>query len=150
MKDGVADEAPVSAAELPTGRETETPGAIEPFRARLPDPASVDPSTARRDAEVKVLKGRSLLFGTETIDLSSVSQLVSRAQTLAVGRGLLMARSRFMDGRRSVSEILTLVVETIEKEGLDELDDRRVGDLAEFRPLELAAALNRLRSLEVR
>ena len=90
-----------------------------------------------------------MVFGNETIQLSGVAQIVSRAQTLAIGRGLLMARTRFMDGRRSVSEILTLVMRMIDENGLDELDDRRVGDLAEFRPTELAAALNRLRTLEV-
>ena len=137
------------AAELPTGREREAPGPIEAFQTRLPDPTSVDPSTAKREAEIKVFKGRSLLFGSETIDVSAITQLVSYAQTLAVGRGLLMARTRFMDGRRSVSEILNLVTQVIEEKGLDALDDRRVGDLAQFRPMELAAALNRLRTLEV-
>ena len=137
------------AAELPTGREREAPGPIEAFQTRLPNPTSVDPSTAKREAEIKVFKGRSLLFGSETIDVSAITQLVSYAQTLAVGCGLLMARTRFMDGRRSVSEILNLVTEVIEEKGLDALDDRRVGDLAQFRPMELAAALNRLRTLEV-
>ncbi len=137
------------ASDLPTGREKEAPGPIEAFRVRLPNPESVDPSTPKREAEIKVFPGPSLVFGTETISLSAVTQLVSRAQTLAVGRGLLIARHRFMDGRRSVSEILTLVMQVIEEEGLDELDDRRVGDLARFRPMELAAALNRLRSLEL-
>ncbi len=137
------------ASELPTGRKEEEPGSIEVFRTRRPDPTSVDPSTAKREAEIKVFKKHSLVFGNETIALSAVAQLVSRAQTLAVGRGLLLARTRFMDGRRSVSEILNLVTEVIEKDGLDELDDRKVGDLAHFRPMELAAALNRLRTLEV-
>ena len=137
------------ASELPTGREKEAPGPIEAFRTRRPNLTSVDPGTAKREAEIKVFSGPSLVFGNETIALSAVTQLVSRAQTLAVGRGLLMARDRFMDGRRSVSEILTLVTQVIEEEGLDELDDRRVGDLAQFRPMELAAALNRLRTLEV-
>ena len=137
------------AAELPTGREREAPGPIEAFQTRLPNPTSVDPSTAKREAEIKVFKGRSLLFGSETIDVSAITQLVSYAQTLAVGCGLLMARTRFMDGRRSVSEILNLVTEVIEEKGLDALDDRRVGDLAQFRPMELAAALNRLRTLGV-
>ena len=137
------------AADLPTGREGETSGPIRAFRSRLPNPRSVDPSTPKREANIKVLKGNSLIFGNETIALSAIAQLVSRAQTLAVGRGLLLARTRFMDGRRTVSEILTLVTEVIEKEGLDGLDDRRVGDLAQFRPMELAAALNRLRTLEV-
>ena len=136
------------ASELPTGREREAPGPIEAFRTRRPNPTSVDPGTAKREAEIKVFSGPSLVFGNETIALSAVTQLVSRAQTLAVGRGLLMARDRFMDGRRSVSEILTLVGQVIEEEGLDELDDRRVGDLAQFRPMELAAALNRLRTLD--
>ena len=31
----------------------------------------VDPSTARRDAEIKVFEGHSLVFGRETIDLSA-------------------------------------------------------------------------------
>ena len=137
------------ASELPTGRKEEEPGSIEVFRTRLPNPASVDPSTTKREAEIKVFRGHSLVFGNETIALSAVAQLVSRAQTLAVGRGLLLARTRFMDGQRSVSEILNLVTEVIEKDGLDELDDRKVGDLAHFRPMELAAALNRLRTLEV-
>ena len=137
------------ASELPTGRKEEEPGSIEVFRTRLPSPASVDPSTTKRASEIKVFRGHSLVFGNETIALSAVAQLVSRAQTLAVGRGLLLARTRFMDGQRSVSEILDLVTEVIEKDGLDELDDRKVGDLAHFRPMELAAALNRLRTLEV-
>ena len=137
------------ASELPTGRKEEEPRSIEVFRTRLPNPASVDPSTTKREAEIKVFRGHSLVFGNETIALSAVAQLVSRAQTLAVGRGLLLARTRFMDGQRSVSEILNLVTEVIEKDGLDELDDRKVGDLAHFRPMELAAALNRLRTLEV-
>jgi len=146
----VTGEAQRVASELPTGRETEASGPIEAFRTRHPNPTSVDPSTAKREAEVKAFSGPSLVFGDQTIALSAVTQLVSRAQTLAVGRGLLLARDRFMDGRRSVSEILTLVTQVIEKEGLDVLDDRSVGDLAQFRPMELAAALNRLRTLEVR
>ena len=146
----VTAEAQRVASELPTGRETGTSGPIEAFRTRHPDPTSVDPSTTKREAEVKAFSGPSLVFGDQTIALSAVTQLVSRAQTLAVGRGLLLARNRFMDGRRSVSEILTLVMQVIEKEGLDALDDRSVGDLAQFRPMELAAALNRLRTLEVR
>ena len=137
------------ASRFPTGREEEAPEPIEAFRPRLPKPASVDPGTEKREAEVKVSKGGTLLFGNETIELSGVAQIVSRAQTLALGRGLLMARNRFMDGRRSVSEILTLVMRTIDENGLDELDDRKVGDLVQFRATELAAVLNRLRTLEV-
>ena len=79
------------ASDLPTGREKEASGPIEAFRVRLPNPESVDPSTPKREAEIKVFPGPSLVFGTETIALSAVTQLVSRAQTLAVGRGLTLS-----------------------------------------------------------
>ena len=61
----------------------------------------------------------------------------------------MLAREKFMDGQRSVGEISDLVSRMIENEGIDALDERRTGDLAAFRPLEFAAALNRLRTLEV-
>jgi hypothetical protein len=54
------------------------------------------------------------------------------------------------DGRRSVSELVEEIVEVMRTGGLDALTGRPESDLAAFRALELAAALNRLRSLEVR
>ena len=58
------------------------------------------------------------------------------------------ARRRYIDGRRSLSEILDLVMADIEEEGMDVLDGRRTGAFALFRRHELAAAFNRLRSLK--
>ena len=55
-----------------------------------------------------------------------------------------------MDGRRTLAEVLEVVMADVAREGLDVLDRRLVGDLALFRRLELAAALNRLRTLRVR
>ena len=120
-----------------------------PTPRRAPIPTSVDPSRGRREVDLKVHGPGTLVFGRQEIDLSAVSQLVSSAQTRAVGRALVVARERFMDGQRSLGEIAGLVSRMIEREGLDALDERRAGDLAAFRPLEFAAALNRLRTLEV-
>ena len=145
----VTDEARRVAADLPTGRQPETPGPMGPFPRRAPVPASVDPSRGRREVDLKVRDRRTLVFGRQEIDLSAVSQLISRAQTRAVGRALVLARERFMDGKLPLGEISGLVSRLIENEGLDALDERRTGDLAAFRPLEFAAALNRLRTLEV-
>ena len=44
---------------------------------------------------------------------------------------------------------LDAVDSMLDEGGLDALDSRRVGDLAQFRRFELAAALNRLRTLRV-
>ena len=145
----VTEEARRVAEELPTGRHPENPGPMGPFPCRAPVPGSVDPSRGRREVDLKVRDRETLVFGRQVIDLSAVSQLVSRAQTRAVGRALVLAREKFMDGQRSVGEISDLVSRMIENEGLDALDERRTGDLAAFRPLEFAAALNRLRTLEV-
>jgi hypothetical protein len=46
--------------------------------------------------------------------------------------------------------VLEAVLLDIDKKGLDVLSSRPIGDYAEFRGLELAAAINRLRTLAVR
>jgi hypothetical protein len=47
-------------------------------------------------------------------------------------------------------EILDLVEMKISKEGLDGLSEKTTGNLAEFRMIELACAINRLRSLQIK
>ena len=55
-----------------------------------------------------------------------------------------------MDEKKTLREIVEMVLDDIRKDGLERLDSRPVGDLAEFRELELASAINRLRTLRVR
>ena len=58
---------------------------------------------------------------------------------------------RLPDGTRDVAALLAALGTEVEQKGLDALKpDRRVGNLALPRPAELAAALNRLRSLQVK
>jgi len=68
----------------------------------------------------------------------------------AIGQALYYAREKYMDGRRSVREILDAVERDIAEKGLEVIDVRPMGDYAYFRRFELAAALNRLRTLRVR
>lgn len=117
---------------------------------RIPDRTSVDPSRGRREVSVKVRGLRTIQFGEETVDLSAVSQIVHAGQTRALADAILYARERYMDGRRPLRAILDAVEADLDREGLALLSARAVGDHALFRPLELAAALNRLRSLQVR
>jgi predicted ABC-class ATPase len=135
------------AAAHPTGREPEVPGPFSELSPRRPRRASVDPSRGRRDVSIKVRGEDTVLFGTDEIDLAAVEQLVSWGQTRAVSEGILLARTRFMDGRRTLPEILDAVMEVLDEEGLDALGHGHDGDLVLFRRFELAAALNRLRRL---
>jgi predicted ABC-class ATPase len=136
------------ARQLPSSRRTEGREWARVER-RIPRPASIDPSRGRRDVEVKGSVAERVRFGSEEIELAAVEQLVEAAQTRAIARALAWGRERCIDGRSDTTTALHCIMELLEKEGLDVLDDRIVGDYAEFRIFELAAALGRLRSLEV-
>ena len=137
------------ANSFPTGRRS---SAARPFRRPPPrtiDAESVDPSRGRRDVYVQVPDRRTLLFGRETIDLAGVEQLSSRAQTRAVGRALALLAGGILRTGRTLADSLDELERLLDEEGLDALDARRPGDLAEVRRFEVAAAMNRLRSLRV-
>lgn len=144
----VTEEAREVTRRIPTLRRPES-APWTPLGARVPLPDSIDPSRGRREVEVKSHDPERVRFGEEEIDLGAVEQLVEAAQTRAIARALAWGRGRCIDGRRTMAEGLACLVESLEREGLDAVDERIVGDYAEFRIFELAAALNRLRTLEV-
>ncbi|MFW6115350.1 MAG: ABC-ATPase domain-containing protein [Thermodesulfobacteriota bacterium] len=115
---------------------------------RVPLRRSFDPSKGRREVKISSKGLQSIAFGTHTIDLGAVEQLVDISQTRAIGDAIYYATT-FMDGSRPLKEIVDVVISAIEKRGLDVLNKRPVGDYAKFRGLELAAAINRLRTLSV-
>jgi len=82
------------------------------------------------------------------IDLNSIEQLVTASQTKAIGDAINYAK-KYMDGEKSFRQVTSLVMLDIGRSGLDVLNPRLTSDYAEFRKLELAAAINRLRSLKV-
>jgi predicted ABC-class ATPase len=145
----VTDDARRVAREHPTGRTPEPGPPLGERPGRVPLAASVDPRRGKRPVSIKVSDQDELLFGRSSIDLTAVEQIVSRAQLRAIGAALALARERFMDGERPVAEVLDRVDALIASEGLDTLDDRRIGEMAAFRRFELAAALNRLRTLVI-
>ncbi|MEG4490969.1 ABC-ATPase domain-containing protein [Microcoleus sp. D3_18_C4] len=116
---------------------------------RVPIPASLDPSRGRRDVRVKVRDVDELAFGTEDIDLGAVEQIVDSGQLRAIAAAMVYAKQQYMDGKRTLSEIIDLVMADIEAQGMDILSSFPEGDFAMFRRFELAAAINRLRSLSV-
>jgi predicted ABC-class ATPase len=116
---------------------------------RIPIGESFDPKRGRREVKITPRGLSSISFGTHQIDLGAVEQLVDASQTRAIGDAIYYA-TRYMDGRRRLSEVLGLVMRDIEREGLDILSRTPAGDYAAFRGIELAAAINRLRTLKVR
>jgi len=114
---------------------------------RIPMAESFDPL---RGGKVKISTAglRRIVFGCRDIDLWDVEQLTDPAQTRAVAYALQYA-VRYMDHRRSLKEVADRVLADIDQYGLDILTSYCTGDLARFRRFELAATVNRMRSLKV-
>jgi len=72
--------------------------------------------------------------------------VVDKGQVRALGDAVFYAR-KFMDGERTMAEVIAKVAEEMKEKGLDVLSLFPHGEYVFFRPLELAAALNRLRTL---
>jgi predicted ABC-class ATPase len=116
---------------------------------RVPIPASLDPSLGRRDVRVKVRDVDELAFGTQEIDLGAIEQIVDSGQLRAIAAAMVYAKQQYMDGKRTLSAIIDLVMADIDAQGMDILSPFPEGDFAMFRRFELAAVINRLRSLSV-
>jgi predicted ABC-class ATPase len=133
-------------------RTERTPEGGEQFgqiTTRIPLPESIDPSRGQRDVKLKVRDVDEVVFGTQEIDLSAVEQIVETGQLKAIAQALVYAKRQYINGHNALPEILNRVMADIESEGLDILTTLPQGDLVLFRRFELAAALNRLRTLRL-
>ncbi|HEY9736846.1 MAG TPA: P-loop domain-containing protein, partial [Trichocoleus sp.] len=144
----VTEQALAIAAQYPTDRQREGGTAFGQLNPRILKPESIDPARGHRNINLKVQGVDSIRFGEETIDLSAVEQLLEPGQVRAIASAMVYARSHYLDGR-PLPGALAAVMDDIERFGLDCLETWPTAGLACFRPLELAAALNRLRSLKV-
>ncbi|MEL7334330.1 MAG: ABC-ATPase domain-containing protein [Cyanobacteria bacterium J06560_2] len=120
-------------------------------------PNSLPHPKGTRSLKVKAQRDH-LTLGDETIDLKAIEQIVEVHQVSAIAQAMVYAQRYYFDETRSLSQVLDHVMEDIQKGGLDALADydertakpKRVGNWAEFRRFELAAAINRLRTIKVR
>ncbi len=146
----VTDGAAEVAEALPLGESSpQAPGAWPEPAPRIPEPRSLDPSRGRREERVRSVKTRAIEFGTEEIDVSLLYQLVDPAQCRMIGDVLLELARGLCDGKRNVPELLDSIETEISRRGLEAVCAGTLGDRARARRYEIAAALNRLRSLRL-
>jgi predicted ABC-class ATPase len=119
------------------------------FLRRVPVGESFDPGKGKRKVKVAARGRRTILFGRHLIDLAASEQLVDSSQTRAIGNAIVYA-TRYMDGKRTLEEVIGKVFGDMERGGLDLLVPGPWGDIAAFRAHELAAAINRLRTVTMR
>ncbi|MTK64043.1 MAG: ABC-ATPase domain-containing protein, partial [Methanobacterium sp.] len=135
--------------EIPINRKTEVKTKFS-YEKRYPISGSV-----------KAMKGRKLkldsrgktqvLVGKDVIDISQVEQLVDSSQTRTISYALHYAAQNIMDGKVSMEEVLKKLEATMDTYRLDVLAPsgrKYPNNLARPRSFEIAAALNRLRTLK--
>ncbi len=130
-----------------TQREKEGGEYFGRITQRSPFSKGVDAAMGKK-VKLKSQGVKAIQFGSERIELHSVEQLVDESQTRAIAHAVYYAR-KYMDGERGLPDILNKVLYDIEQSGLDVINPRS-GQLAGFRKIELASAINRLRTLKVR
>lgn len=143
------------ARRIPSGRRVEVRERFPEPAPRLPQPGSFDASRGRREVRIDARDLDRIVYGREEIDLRGVEQLVDRSQTRAIGHAIHLADRELVDGRRPLAEILDHLEAWMDRRGLECLSPfarggAHPGALARPRRFEIAAAINRLRSLRMR
>jgi predicted ABC-class ATPase len=155
MQDYRVHDAGARAAEvvraLPLGDAApRSPGPWPEPLPRVPDPSSLDPSRGRRRERVRAVRDRLIAYGEEEIDVSLLAQIVEPGQCRMIGDALVVLARGLADGRRSLVELLDALDARIAAEGFAAVTAPTFGDRSRARRHEIAAALNRLRTLRLR
>ncbi len=138
------------AAAQPLGEaEPRAPDEWPPAAPRVPLPDGLDPRRGRRPERVRAVRTRSIEFGREEIDVSLLYQIVDAGQCRMIGDALLRLTRGLCDGRRDLPAIMAALDAKVQAGGIEELAEPGFGDRTYVRRFEIAAALNRLRSLRV-
>ncbi|MCP4397734.1 MAG: ABC-ATPase domain-containing protein [bacterium] len=115
---------------------------------RCPKAGSLDAGRGKRDVKIDIKGLHTILYGTNTLDLSGVEQVVDSSQTRSIGDIILYYSRQYAGGEQSLRRGLERVFADLEQQGFDLLSPRKLGSYAMPRIFEVAAAINRLRSLE--
>ena len=142
------------AVTYPGQRRREVRGALVRPGDRVPEARSFDASRGKRAVKVDVRGVDGLAFGREEVNLRGVEQLVDASQTRAIGLAMHFAATELMRDGATLHRVLVEIEARFDREGLDFLDPfaspgEHPGGLARPRRFEIAAAINRLRSLRV-
>jgi hypothetical protein len=109
---------------------------------------SLSPQRGRRD-NVRARGVRGIQYGGEEIDISQLEQIVDASQTRYIADCLQYAYHQLADNRLTVLQLVERIESRVQAHGLEAVQPHLYGDRAWARPLEVAAALNRLRTLQV-
>lgn len=142
------------AASDPLSENPNPRSALRRPEDRLPDPSSFDARRGRRGTKISTRGCDEIVYGTTEIDLRGVEQLFDASQTRAVAAAIHHAATTIMNERKTLAATLDELDAFFDRQGLDPLDPfhrpgQHPGSLARPRRFEIAAAINRMRSLRL-
>ncbi len=139
--------------KVPSDRRKEGGERFGRIRERVIRPEGFNPRRGRKEVKIDTPSLNVIRFGRESINLSSVEQIVNINQTKSIGYALLyILKNGIIDGRRTLRDILRVLErELVSSSDYDKLSPFGIpmGEFKEIRPLEVASAINRMRSLKV-
>ncbi|MCF8035337.1 MAG: ABC-ATPase domain-containing protein [Desulfobacteraceae bacterium] len=149
LPEDATDAARDIASRDPAGRQEEGGENFGIIAERIPEAQSI--SVYRRNRKMKIAgRGlREILLGETDVDLSDLEQIVDPSQTRALAHAVYHATG-FMNDGLPLRKVAEKVIADMEKNGLDVLVPHITGDLAEIRSMDIAGAINRIRTLQVR
>ncbi|WP_221568787.1 ABC-ATPase domain-containing protein [Alkalihalobacillus sp. TS-13] len=121
-------------------------------QSRKPQASSLDSRKGKR-SKVAARGLHTIQYGTTDIKIDFVEQVTDASQTRAIAEILHFVEKKKWLGLLSVSDLLERIETQLNEKGLASFTDfpnQHPGDLARPRMLELASALNRLRTLAIR
>ncbi|KXA95065.1 ABC transporter ATPase [candidate division MSBL1 archaeon SCGC-AAA259I07] len=114
---------------------------------RKPVPESIDPRKKSGKVKIKARGMDTIQFGYRNIDLSKIHQITERSQVRLIGDIIFYAAKNIFDGDTTIEEGMEKIEGLMREKGIHEFTPYKAGNYASPRKYEIAAALNRLRSL---
>jgi len=158
MKDYVAHDVSAETQKIvkdyPTQRQVESPKSIEQISGRVPLGSNFNAARGRKKVKIDIQGNDKIIYGTKTVDLRFVDQLVETSQTRAIGHAIYLASQTMMRESESLQDIVEALDDYFNQNGLDSLDpfyekEKHPGNYSRPRKYEIAAAINRMRSLKI-
>jgi len=148
----VTERAKEIAEKYKTNRKKEGGAKFGNIKHRVPLACSFSPYKGKK-VKIKARGLHTIMFGRENIDLQNIEQLVDVSQTNAIGDIIFYALKKYINDRNTLKEIVEKVDNDIERNGLEIISPFAKGHPGEYarpRKYEIAAAINRIRSLKIK
>ena len=145
----VTDKAKKIAKNFPIHRKNEGGEVFGKIDYRTPKLESFHPKRGKKEVKIDAKGLSHIIFGITDIDLSYVEQLVDPSQTKAIGWIIYRYAKFLKKEKKSLKDGISEIMHEIDEKGLDILMPYKAGNLAKPRIFEVAAAINRMRTLKV-